>query len=118
MGSNNLVPHKNELGIEIWEFAWAFVKHWCWWISTVLGSAFLSIIQGRGIVIPDWILWLLAWSGFVVASFLTWRDQKRLIPPQKPSGAFGKASEMGGASNFSPPSKFDSDDLSNPNFFG
>jgi hypothetical protein len=63
---------------DVWPFLVAFWSHWTWWVISILGSAIGHIIQARGVMIPSWILWLIAMSGVVIASFLTWRDQKHI----------------------------------------
>jgi|ERR1017187_7246013 hypothetical protein len=51
----------------------AIWKHWQWWIYTSLGSAVAIIISWRGVVIPAWILVIIALVGLVVATFKVWR---------------------------------------------
>jgi hypothetical protein len=61
-------------------FLRAFWRHWDLLIISVLGSSVFIIIQWRGIMttIPAPVIWLVAMSGIIIASFKTWRDQKRI----------------------------------------
>jgi len=63
---------------DVRSFLAAMWRHWRWWVCQVLGSAIGVLLRAGGVMIPGWILWAIAFSGVVMASFLTWGDQKRL----------------------------------------
>lgn len=54
-----------------------FSKHWAWWVSTLVGGGIVSLWMAGGGMIPQWVCWLVGLSGVFIASFLTWRDEKR-----------------------------------------
>lgn len=53
------------------------------WCAIITGPAItflLWMIQKAGLtMIPDWIYWLIGFSGFVVASFLAWKEEYRKV---------------------------------------
>jgi hypothetical protein len=55
------------------------IQRWQWYSCSVLGSAGFAYWQGSGGLIPAWALWLVAISGLVVASFMAWREQFRMV---------------------------------------
>lgn len=64
-----------------WNFTPAFLggmrKHCWWWISTLLGGAACYLTE-RGIgVIPGWGIAAIVSSGFVIAAFRIWLDERR-----------------------------------------
>jgi hypothetical protein len=65
---------------DTWDFIFKFRRHWDFWIISVLGSSALIIVQWSGFIttLPTPIIWLVAMLGIVMASFKTWRDQKRI----------------------------------------
>jgi hypothetical protein len=63
---------------DVLSFLAAMWRHWRWWVCQILGSAIGVLLRAGGVMIPGWILWAIAFSGVVMASFLTWRDQKQL----------------------------------------
>jgi len=67
----------SEWGKDVRAFVIAMWKHWGWWVTTILGSTVGTIYQARGGMIPNWLLWVIALSGIVVAAFLAHRDECR-----------------------------------------
>ncbi|PYL09047.1 MAG: hypothetical protein DME33_05650 [Verrucomicrobia bacterium] len=55
---------------ELWAYIKDICRHWVWWTSSTLIAAALAIYQGRGGVIPAWLLWTWAIAGIFVAMFL------------------------------------------------
>jgi hypothetical protein len=69
---------------DAWAFLFAFGKHWLWWLGATIGSGSVQLWQSwprknGGAVIPEWVLVFIVIFGFIFASFLAFRDQRRII---------------------------------------
>lgn len=75
----SMPPTKPSLHTEVRCFCVEMIQRWQWYSCSVLGSAGFAYWQGSGGLIPAWALWLIAISGLVVASFMAWREQFRVV---------------------------------------
>jgi hypothetical protein len=74
----NATPHpKKSFNGEIGDYLGAMFKHCWWWLSTTLGGAGAYLSERWTGVIPSWAVTTIISSGFVIASFLSWRDERR-----------------------------------------
>jgi hypothetical protein len=81
-----LSPHEREV---IWQhdvrlFLRALLKYWFLCLSSTIGSGFFALIQAYkvNLMIPHWVLWLVAIAGILVSAFLAFRDCLRKIESQ------------------------------------
>jgi hypothetical protein len=52
----------------------SFFRHWGWFVVTTLGSGVMVFLEGA-YMIPHFVYWIVAFSGFLVAGYLTWCDE-------------------------------------------